>query len=203
MTSTVDDNSLQLGIDEDKENRSHYLFILALVFLSASSVLGSVFLRIPILIPTSWITAVFLLYFAPIFLYTISTMLRPFLSNTICFSCILVGELLWSVVYGCTGELIVYVIIALSSWGIACLLTSLLRKRNEPGSMIIGGLWCFVGFLIPTAIYYSEILSWNILYMVIYSLFAMVFNLILIPLSLILNRLLRRILKVEYLEELI
>jgi hypothetical protein len=155
------------------------------------------------MIPTTWITGVFLIYLAPIFLYTICTMLRSLLSITISISSIVLGELLWSVVYGCMGELLVYVIVSLSSWGIACLLISLLRKRNELGAMIIGGMWCFAGLLIPTAIYYSEILSWNILYMVIYSLVAMVFNLLLIPLSLILNRLLRGALKVEYLEELL
>jgi hypothetical protein len=83
------------------------------------------------------------------------------------------------------------------------MLISLLKKRNELKAMIIGGLWYFAGLLIPTAIYYSEILNWNILYMVIYSLIAMIFNLTLIPLSLILNRLLRGVLKVEYLEELL
>ena len=199
-------DTLQIGMEngvEIKNSHSYQLFILVLVLLSISSVLGSVFLRISITIPTTWVTGVFLIYLAPIFLYTICTMLRSLLSITISISSIVLGELLWSIVYGCTGELLVYVIVSLSSWGTACLLISLLGKRNELGAMIIGGLWYFLGLLIPTAIYYSEVLSWNILYMVIYSLVAMVFNLLLIPLSLILNRLLRGVLKVEYLEELL
>ena len=199
-------DTLQIGMEngvEIKNSHSYQLFILVLVLLSISSVLGSVFLRISITIPTTWVTGVFLIYLAPIFLYTICIMLRSLLSITISISSIVLGELLWSIVYGCTGELLVYVIVSLSSWGTACLLISLLGKRNELGAMIIGGLWYFLGLLIPTAIYYSEILSWNILYMVIYSLVAMVFNLLLIPLSLILNRLLRGVLKVEYLEELL
>jgi len=69
-------------------------------------------------------------------------------------------------------------------------------------ALSVGALWSFIGILIPTAIYYESILHWNLLYMVAYSLFSMIFNLILVPPALVLVFALRRTLKVKNLEEL-
>jgi len=66
----------------------------------------------------------------------------------------------------------------------------------------VGALWSFIGILIPTVIYYEAILHWNLLYMVAYSLFSMIFNLALVPPALVLVYALRRTLKVKNLEEL-
>jgi hypothetical protein len=104
--------------------------------------------------------------------------------------------------YGTGGELLVNVILALNGWGFACLLISILRNKSMPLVLPLGALWSFVGILIPTAIYYDAILHWNLLYMVAYSLFSMIFNLILVPPALVLVYLLRRTLNVQNLEEL-
>ncbi|MFX0092034.1 MAG: hypothetical protein ACFFBD_09760, partial [Candidatus Hodarchaeota archaeon] len=177
--------------------------ILTVMVFSALIVLSSVFLRIPISIPTTWITVVAFIYLSPIFLYSISTMVRPWIVIVICFPSLVLGEWLWCGVYGCAGELPVNVIFVLSSWGIGCFLISLFRSRNEIVAMLIGGLWGFPGLLIPALGYYGLILNWNPLYIVVYSLLSMIFNLVFIPVSLLLNRLLRRILKVQYLDELL
>jgi len=178
-------------------------FALVAVTYSVLIVLLSVFPRFPILIPTPWTTGIIFFYLAPLFLYSISTMIRPWMVVTICFPSICLGELLWCAVYGCTGELIVNVIIALSSWGIGCLLISILRNRNEAMAMLIGALWGFIGLLVPALVYYTMILYWNSLYMVAISLLTMTLNLAVIPAAITLNHLLRRVLKIKQLEELL
>jgi hypothetical protein len=165
-------------------------------------VVSSVFFRIAIYIPTPWVTAVLYLYIAPIFLYSISAMVRPWAVVVVCFPSLAIGEALWTVVYGSAGELPLNLIIALNAWGIGCLLISFLRKRNDVLAMVIGGAWSFFGFLVPTIIYYDAILNWNVLYIIAYSLFSMAFNLALIPAALVLNHVIRRSLKVKDLEEL-
>jgi hypothetical protein len=166
-------------------------------------VVSSVFFRIAIYIPTPWVTAVLYLYMAPIFLYSISAMVRPWAVVVVCFPSLAIGEALWTVVYGSAGELPLNLIIALNAWGIGCLLISFLRKRNDILAMAIGGAWSLFGFLVPTIIYYNVILSWNALYVIAYSVFSLVFNLVLIPAALLLNHIMRRSFKVKDLEDLI
>jgi len=175
--------------------------LLVVVFLTATVIL-SVFFRIPIMIPTPWTTAIYYLYFAPILLYSFSFMVRPWIVTSICFPALVLGEVLWSILYGTGGELLVNVILALNGWGLACLLISILRNKNMLLVLPIGALWSFIGVLIPTAIYYEAILHWNLLYMVAYSLFSMIFNLILVPPAMVLVYTLRRILNVQNLQEL-
>jgi hypothetical protein len=69
--------------------------------------------------------------------------------------------------------------------------------------MLSGGLWTFLGLLIPSTIYYTFILSWSALYMVIYALLTTAFNLALLPLALLLNYTFRRLLHSHYFEELL
>ncbi|MFX0067101.1 MAG: hypothetical protein ACFFC7_33640 [Candidatus Hermodarchaeota archaeon] len=166
-------------------------------------IISSTLLRIPILIPTHWVSVVFFLYVTPIFLYSLSTMVRPWITLAIGYPSLALGELLWCGLYGCAGELPLNVIITFSTWGIGCLLISLLRKKNELVAMLIGALWGFIGLLVPTVIYYALILNWSPLYMVAYSLISTVFNLIFIPVSLLLNLLMRRMLEVQHLDELL
>ncbi len=170
---------------------------------SVSIIVFSVFPRFPILIPTPWITGVIYLYLAPIFLYSFSTMVQPWKVAAICFPALCLGELLWCVIYGSAGELLVYVVITLNTWGIGCLLISFLRNRKETVALLVGGLWVFIGLLIPTTIYYSVILNWNPLYMVAISLLTMVLNLLVIPVSIGLNYILRKALKIQNLEDLL
>jgi hypothetical protein len=116
---------------------------------------------------------------------------------------LVLGEILWTSVYGSAGELFLNVIIALNAWGIGCLLISFFRKRNIGLAMFTGGAWSFFGLIIPTIIYYDVILNWNVLYMIAYSIFSMAFNLALIPAALLLNYIIRRSLRIRNLEELL
>lgn len=166
-------------------------------------VISSVFFRAAIYIPTPWVTAVLYLHLAPVFLYSMSAMARPWVVVAICFPSLVIGEVFWTIVYGSAGELLFNVAVALNAWGIGCLLISFLRKRNTGLAMLVGGAWSFFGFLVPTIIYYGMILNWSALYMVAYSLFSMVFNLVLIPAALALNYMIQSIFKANSLEELI
>lgn len=197
----------QLEVPENINSSSQIedwkMFVLISTIYSALIVVFSVFLRIPILIPTPWITGIIFLYLAPVLLYSFSIMIRPWMVLVICFPILCLGELLWCIVYGCAGELLVYVIISLNSWGIGCVLISLLRNRNETIAMLIGGLWIFPGLLVPTYIYYSMILNWNPLYMVAISLITMALNLVVIPASIALNHAIRKVLKIQYLDDML
>lgn len=175
--------------------------LLVSVFLTGTIIL-SIFFPIPILIPTPWTTAIYFLYLAPILLYAVSYMVRPLIVFSLCFPALVLSEVLWSIIYGTGGELLLNVILALNGWGLGCLLISVLRNKNMLLALPVGALWSFIGILIPTAIYYEAILHWNLLYMVAYSLFSMIFNLILVPPALVLVFALRRTLKVKNLEEL-
>jgi hypothetical protein len=130
-------------------------------------------------------------------------MVRPWLVIGICFPTLALSELLWCGVYGCGGELAVNTVVTFCSWGIACLIISVLRSHHGIIAMLIGGFWTFLGLLIPTTIYYALILDWSALYMVIYALLTMGFNLALIPIALVLNYALRNLLHVHYIDELL
>lgn len=173
---------------------SSYLVLIAI---------SSVFFRVAIYIPTPWITAVLYLYLAPIFLYSIGAMARPWMVLVVCFPGLVAGEVLWTIVYGSAGELLFNVAVALNTWGIGCLLISLLRKRNTGVAMFAGGAWSFFGVLVPTIIYYALVLSWSVLYMLAYSLLSMALNLVLIPAALVLNHVVLRRFKVNDFEDLI
>jgi hypothetical protein len=175
--------------------------LLVFIFLTGTVIL-SIFFRIPILIPTPWTTAIYYLYLAPILLYSFSVMVRPWIVMSLCFPALVLGEVLWCILYGTGGELLINVILALNGWGLGCLLISILRNKNILLVLPFGALWSFIGILIPTAIYYEVILHWNLLYMVAYSLFSMIFNLILVPPALVLVYTIRKTLKVQNLEEL-
>ena len=175
--------------------------LLVVVFITAIAILSS-FFAIPILIPTPWTTAIYYLFLAPILLYAFSFMVRPWVVISLCFPALVLSEVLWSLFYGTGGELLLNVILALNGWGLACLIISVLRSRNMLLVLPIGALWSFIGILIPTAIYYEAILHWNLIYMVAYSLFSMIFNLVLVLPALVLVYALRRTLKVQFLEDL-
>ncbi|MFW9832114.1 MAG: hypothetical protein ACFFD8_10115 [Candidatus Thorarchaeota archaeon] len=183
--------------------RPQIRFVVIAAFYVMLILLSSTFLRIPLLIPTQWVSVVFFVLITPIFLYSLSVMVRPWLVITITFPSLAFSELLWCGVYGCGGELGVNLALAFSSWGIASLIISFLRTKNEIIAMVIGGFWTFLGLLLPATIYYALILNWNALYMVIYALLTMSQNLMLIPLALLLNYSLRKLLHIQYLDELL
>ncbi len=200
----MEDQANGLGhIKSNSQMDSWRRFVLIAALFSILIVISSSFLRIPFLIPTPWITGVLFLYLAPIFLYSFSAMVRPWLVLAICIPSLCLGELLWCIVYGCAGELLVYVIITLDTWGIGCILISFLRNRNEIIALLVGGLWSFPGLLVPTYIYYSLVLNWNSLYPVAIALLTMIFNMIIVPASFALNYVLRKALRIHYLDELL
>ncbi len=172
-------------------------FYIIVIALSALSVIFSIYFRMPIYIPTPWITAVLYLYFAPIFLYSMSVLFRPSTVLAICIPCSILGEILWDLLYGSGGELLLNVVLAVSVWGLGCMFTSLLRNRGYALAMVIGGSWGVFGRLIPTVVYYNLILNWNVFYIIAYSLLSTIFSLVLIPAALILSYTITKWLKVQ------
>ncbi len=185
------------------QTRPQTTFLIVASIYVVLIVLSSAIGRLPILIPTQWVSVVVFILFTPIFLYSISSMLRPWLVIAIGFPSLALGELLFCGIYGCGGELTINLVLTLSSWGMASLIISRLRTKNAIIAMLIGGLWTFLGLLIPAISYYTLILNWSALYMIIYALITMTLNLILIPFALLLNHALRRVLHVQYIDELL
>lgn len=187
----------------DSQSSSLKRFVLLVTTYFMLIVMFSVFLRIPVYIPTQWVTGVVFFYLAPILLYSFSTLARPWVVLAICIPSICLGELLWCAIYGCAGELFMNVMIALNSWGVGCLLISLFRNRGETMAMLFGALWSFLGMLLPSLMYYSVVLTWNPLYIVAVSLFTMILNLVVVPISLLLNHIFRRGLTVTQLDDML
>ena len=176
--------------------------LIVILFLMLS-ILLSAFFPVPVPIPTPWTTAILYMYFAPVVLYSLSALVRPWIVVSLCLPALILGEILWCGLYGSGGELLINVILAVDAWGIGCLLISVLRKRNLVLVLSVGALWSFIGILVPATIYYSVVLHWSALYMIAYSLFVMIFNLVLVPPALVIVFALRKALGVRSLEELL
>ena len=205
MISPIDEITEQNLEDSRRANlRADQLdFYIIVCTLSVLAIIFSVFFRVPILIPTPWITAIVYVYMAPIFLYAISALVRPWLAAAICLPCLILGEILWSMVYGSAGELLLNVIMALNVRGIGCLLISIFRERGPVLAMLLGGVWGFVGYLVPATVYYTVMLSWSGFYMIAYSVLSTLVGLILIPAALLVFYVIQNRFKIRDLEVLL
>lgn len=166
-------------------------------------ILFSIFIKIHFLLDTPWITVMIYIFFTPLLIYSISIMFRPAFVFIIIFLGLTLGEILFCIIYGCGGEFPFYLISRLLSQGAAALIISSIRKKNEVLAMISGGIWMFIGLFLISYIYYVLILNWGSDYIIIYSILFGGINFAFIPLSILINKILRIVFKVKYLEDLI
>ncbi|GAI13780.1 unnamed protein product, partial [marine sediment metagenome] len=116
-------------------------------------------------------------------------------------------------IFGCGESLPAYLIFMVVSPGFAGALISILKQKikkeiyGEIIAMIIGGIWQYLGLMISAFIYYEVFisgLSWKLYAVYIwFPFFSTVYALLLIPISLALNKALRKILKIRYFNELL
>lgn len=164
--------------------------------LSALLVVMTFLLKIPLPQP------LFYWGLAPILIYTVGIMFRPWIAFLICALGSVLGEWFNCLVAGCGAELPIYLLGMLVARGLEGALISALRHWNEIGAMIAGGLWEFFGFLLIGGIYYGVVLElatefWLPFY------FGTLLDLLLIPVAVALNKALRAAFDVQYLDELI
>lgn len=178
---------------------------LILIFVSLL-ILFWTFLRIPFIL-NSYLTynLIFYLNLASILVFTIGIMFDSWESLFICTLGSVIGEWCFCLIHGCGEETPVFLIFMVLSPGLSGMLISVLRKnlrnnfKNEIIAMIIGGIWQYVGLMIGAFFWYFFVLDYtHIIVLVAYPLFSTIFDLFLIPVSLILNEILRRAFKFRY-----
>ncbi|MEJ2251295.1 MAG: hypothetical protein P8Y70_14885 [Candidatus Lokiarchaeota archaeon] len=180
-----------------------YKFFLFMSFWIVLVIIFSMFVKIPFLLDTPWITVMLYIPLTPLLILSLSIMFRPSLTFLIIFLGLTLGEILFCGIFGCSGEFPFFLASKLVSQGGGAMISSFIRKKNEILALILGALWMFIGLFIFAYTYYVIILNWGSEYILIYSLLFGGFYLFSIPLALLLNKIYRIILKVKYLEDLI
>ena len=165
-------------------------------------ILSRTWLRIPIHfapIP-NLVTVTFYLSFMAAFVYLTGMTFRPWLAGTLCMLGLVVSEAVHCLVYGCSDELLPYIIFALSSYGIAAWIVAAFRGKRMWTALLLGWIWTFIGFYLPVLYYYSVFVEWEE-YVLLYALILAGVNLLSIPVALILNRVIQMVFKIKRLDE--
>lgn len=143
----------------------------------------------------------------PILIFSTGIMFRPWISFVICSLGSVAGVYLNSLVSGSGQEVNYYMITMLISYGLQGPIISLLRKRNEIFAMIIGAIWTIVTSTILGLAFMYLMLSYLNTMMVTLTVANILLTnaliILFIPLSLLINKGLRVIFKVKYLDELL
>jgi hypothetical protein len=189
-------------------------FIITIVIFIISIALFTSFLRIPYFNNTvETYNLIFYVNLASILIFSTGIMFRPWVALFICVLGSVLGELIFCLIFGCGESLPAYLIFMVVSPGFAGALISILKQKikkeiyGEIIAMIIGGIWLYLGLMISAFIYYEVFisgLSWKLYAVYIwFPFFSTVYDLLLIPISLALNKALRKILKIRYFDELL
>lgn len=187
-------------------------FILSIVIFIISIALFTCFLRLPYIFNSQeTYNLIFYVNFASILIFTAGTMFRPWTAFFTCVVGSVLGELCYCLIFGCGESLPAYIIFMVASPGLAGALISVIHQKLKPGlvneiiSILIGAIWLYIGLMISAYIYYEIIISffhWQLYAVYIfYPLFLTVYSLFLIPLSVILNILLKHTLKITYFDD--
>ena len=135
------------------------------------------------------------LNFAALLVYYVGIMFKPAEAFSIVSIGALIGDGIYCLVYGCGGELPIYLAISLFSYGGMVLLISLLRKKNIFLAYLVGTAWYYFGVMFPSGIYYFGIYDSEGLMVFAGSLLLTIFHLGFIPVALLLIYLTRRFLE--------
>ncbi|MBN1581800.1 MAG: hypothetical protein JXA89_13935 [Anaerolineae bacterium] len=177
-------------------------FILIAGALVCLMVLSRTVLRIPIrFVPIpNLVTITFYLSFMAALVTIAGLAFTPWIALSLAVVGLMASEVAHCWVYGCSDELLPYVVFALSSYGLAAGIVALLRKRNLLLAVFAGWAWAFVGFYIPARYYYSVFTGWEE-YVLLYTVVLAAANLLSIPVALVLNQCIRVVFKVGHLDE--
>jgi hypothetical protein len=177
-------------------------FILIGGALVCLMVLSRTLLRIPIrFVPIpNLVTITFYLSFMAALVYIAGVAFKPWLALPLAVVGLTVSEIAHCGLYGCGGELLPYIVFALSSYGLASGIVASLRKRNLLLAVFAGWAWAFVGFYIPARYYYAVFTGWEE-YVLLYAVVLAAANLFSVPVALALNQCIWAIFKVRHLDE--
>jgi hypothetical protein len=189
-------------------------FILTIVIFIISITIFTCFLRIPYILNTELTyNLIFYVNLASILIFSAGIMFRPWTALFTCVVGSVLGELCYCLIFGCGESLPAYLIFMVVSPGLAGALISVVHQKLKPGlikeiiAMIIGAIWQYLGLVVGAYIYYEIIISffhWQLYAVYIfYPLYLTVYGLLLIPLSVILNIVLKHIFKVKYFDDLL
>jgi hypothetical protein len=186
-----------------KQSSTKSRFWITFLLWNILLVIFSIFIKIPFLLDTPWVTVMIYVPFTPVLLYSLGIMFRPSITFFIVFFGLTFGEIIFCLIFGCGGEFLFFLLKNLLSQGLGSMVCSFFRKKNEFIALILGGLWMFFGLFFTSYIYYVLILNWGDDYIIVYSLIFGGFYLLFIPLSILLNVIFRKMLRIRYLEDLI
>ena len=201
------------NISGNQEN-STKIFIMGLLTFIILLVCFTSFLRIPFILNSELTyNLVFYLNLGAIIIFSVGILFRPWIALFICIVGAVIGELFYCIIFGCGESLPAYLIMITVSSGLAGGIISFLNQKIDKGiigeiiAMVIGGIWQYFGLVISAFIYYEVFISgfhWQ-LYAVYYAypLFSTIYDLFLIPLSIILNFIIRKIVHIENFHDLL
>jgi hypothetical protein len=174
-------------------------FILIGGTLVCLMVLSRTVLRIPIrFVPIpNLVTITFYLSFMAALVYIVGLAFRAWLAVPLAVVGLTASEIAHCWTYGCSDEILPYIIFALSSYGLAAGIVASLRERNPLLATLAGWAWAFVGFYIPARYYYSVFTGWKE-YVLLYTLVLAAVNLLSVPVALALNQCIRVVFKGRY-----
>ncbi|MFW9998072.1 MAG: hypothetical protein ACFFD4_38875 [Candidatus Odinarchaeota archaeon] len=129
---------------------------------------------------------------------------RPSIAFIISSTGLLAGEIIFWLLHGSSIiELPVYMILSLSSLGVATLAISAVRKKNTVLAMISGCILAFTGWYLVSSVYYNTIIHLGTEPLLLCLMLITAVNVILLPVAMVLNKGLETAFRVKYLDELI
>ena len=179
---------------------SEFRYILTVSLFIIALILFRVFLKFSFNLTIIWKLRI-TINFAPLIVYYVGKMFRPVSAFAIVSLGLLFGDGLYCLVYGCGGELPIYLAISLLSYGGMVILISLLRNKNIILAYLVGTIWFYVGFMLPSYIYYLVIYDAYGIMVFAGSLIITLLNAGFIPIAILLVYMTKRIWKIESFDE--
>jgi len=183
-------------------------FVLLVAILVGLLIILTVFVKIPIYFNSPFILIFCYVSLAPILIYIVGIMFRPWIAFVICALGSVLGVWLDCLFFRCGIELPIYLATILIAHGLEGPIVSKYReKKKEIWAMFIGCAWEFFWLGSMGLTWYVAILGWadisGFAYVAAYTMITGTFSLIFIPAAFYLNKLLRAKLNIENFDELL
>ena len=183
-------------------------FVLLVSILVGLLIILTAFVKIPIYFDSPFILIFCYVSLAPILIYIVGIMFRPWIAFVICALGSVLGIWLDCLIFGCGIELPMYLATILIAHGLEGPIISKYReKKKEMWAMYIGCAWEFFWLGSMGLTWYVAILGWadisGFAYVFAYTMTIGIFSVIFIPVAFYLNKLLRGKLNVKNFDELL
>jgi len=195
--------------EENKEKTNLYVVLIAIYILLI--VVFTSFLRIPFIFNSEEsYNLIFHVNLASILIFSVGIMYRPWAALFICVLGSVLGEWCYCLLYGCGEDVPAFLLFMVLSPGLTGAVISVVLRKLKPKlqyeiiAMIIGGIWQYLGIMIAGFIWYAGFLTWKLYIVFIwYPFYSTIFDLFLIPVSILVNKAFRFVFKVQYLDDLL